>query len=100
MQTLRWDTQFTWLMLVLNVGAVYRLTVLVTADKITERLREHVNTHWEGALVILINCGWCISIWLAGLAVLLTWLWWPVWIWICVLLVCSAVSGILSELIQ
>lgn len=48
--------------LVLASLATYRLTRLVTADKITEPIREWVTARsdWFGYLV---TCDWCLSIW-------------------------------------
>jgi hypothetical protein len=58
----------------LNVFAAARLTQLVTTDSITERPRVAV-TEWSDRraltrpLAVLINCGWCVSVWVAaGLA--------------------------------
>lgn len=49
--------------------ATYRLTRLVTADKITERVRSfvEVRSQWLGYLV---TCDWCLSIWVAPLPTL------------------------------
>lgn len=57
----------TALHLVLAALACYRLTRLVTADKITERFRDWANARrrdWPGYLS---GCDWCLSIWLAPL---------------------------------
>lgn len=58
----------------LNVLAAARLTQLVTTDSITDKPRVAV-TEWADRrrgtrpLAILINCGWCVSVWVsAGLA--------------------------------
>jgi hypothetical protein len=49
--------------------ATYRLTRLVTADKITEPIRRfvEVRSQWLGYLV---TCDWCLSIWVAPLPAL------------------------------
>ena len=46
------------------VLATYRLTRLVTADKITEPIRTAVldRSQWFGYLV---TCDWCLSMWIA-----------------------------------
>jgi Protein of unknown function (DUF1360) len=50
--------------------AVYRLTKLVTDDKITEDLRDLIFEKLPRGhkLAYLITCGWCVSIW-AGIAI-------------------------------
>lgn len=65
------------LALVLILGlAVYRLSRLWIEDKIFEGLRGRFNLltagrgrflRWVNALA---NCGWCLSVWWAGIAVL------------------------------
>jgi hypothetical protein len=47
--------------------AVYRLTKLVTDDKITEDLRDLIFEKLPRGhkLSYLITCGWCVSIWAA-----------------------------------
>lgn len=55
----------------LNILAAARLTQLVTTDSITKRPREAV-TEWADRrrgtrpLAVLINCGWCVSVWVAA----------------------------------
>lgn len=50
--------------LVLASLATYRVTRLVTADKITERLREAVTARSD-FFGYLVTCDWCLSIWIA-----------------------------------
>jgi hypothetical protein len=47
--------------------AVYRLTKLITDDKITEDLRNLIFDKFPKGhkLRYLITCGWCVSIWAA-----------------------------------
>jgi hypothetical protein len=55
----------TWLTVALVALATYRLTRLVTADRIAEPVRNWVverNPGWAGYLV---TCDWCLSIWVA-----------------------------------
>jgi hypothetical protein len=54
----------TWLMLLLVVLATYRLTRLVTADRILDRLRAWAERS-NSTLGYLVNCDWCLSIWVA-----------------------------------
>lgn len=64
----------TWLTLTLAVLATYRLTRLVTADFITERLRgwAMARSPWLGYLA---GCDWCLSIWIAPLPSVAVILW-------------------------
>lgn len=63
----------SWLTAVLAVGAVARLTRLVTADKITEPLRDWTLARWArldrtkepSGLAYLVTCPWCVSIYLS-----------------------------------
>lgn len=58
----------------LNVLAAARLTQLVTTDSITDTPREWITERADRRratrpIAILINCGWCVSVWVsAGLA--------------------------------
>ena len=85
----------TALLVAVAALATYRLTRLVTADKITEPLRERVTSRWLGYLV---QCDWCLSIWVApwpALAVVL----WPdnrVVMVALIALALSAVTGFVS----
>ena len=62
------------LWLVITILATYRLTRLVTADVITQGLRQWVadRSSWGGYLV---SCDWCLSIWVAPLPSLALLLW-------------------------
>jgi hypothetical protein len=50
--------------IVLVALATYRLTRLVTADRITQKLREAVIARGE-MVGYLATCDWCLSIWVA-----------------------------------
>ena len=87
----------TALLTVLAVLATYRLTRLVTADRITQALRARIVSR-NRTLGYLVTCDWCLSIWVAPLpaagAVL-----YPEnrLVWIVLLgLSASAVTGLLS----
>jgi hypothetical protein len=87
----------TPLLLVVAALATYRLTRLVTADKITEPLRLWVldRSQWAGYLV---TCDWCLSIWIAPPVAVCAVLWGDstvVAIGLCALAF-SAVTGVLS----
>jgi hypothetical protein len=54
----------TPLLVALVALSTYRLTRLVTADRITQRLREAILARGE-MVGYLATCDWCLSIWLA-----------------------------------
>lgn len=101
----------TWLVLVVTALAVFRLTRLVTSDTITEPLRARVlngPTTYSRAqrkpsaarvrLYDFITCAWCVSMWIAALAVVelqYRWAWWAIFPFY-VVLALSAVAGYLS----
>jgi hypothetical protein len=58
--------------------AVYRLSRLVTRDTILRPARRWLTARYEGMLVELVGCMWCVSVWLAAAVVALTW-WLPYW---------------------
>lgn len=90
----------SWLLVVLCLGAVIRLTRLVTEDVLTEPVRRWLVQHRtkpvvtkvqvngqtvdlpdqdeepdEDWLVYLIHCRWCASIWIAAPVAAVVWLW-------------------------
>jgi hypothetical protein len=60
------------LWLVINALAVARLTRLVAVDSITERPRHKLEQRFEGSIVKLATCTWCLSVWFAAAATILT----------------------------
>lgn len=52
------------LTMILVALSTYRLTRLVTADRITQKLREAIIARGE-MIGYLTTCDWCLSIWLA-----------------------------------
>jgi len=62
------------LVLILAVLATYRLTRLVTADKISANFRSWVDSRWE-RIGYLVECDWCLSIWFAPLPATAVVLW-------------------------
>jgi hypothetical protein len=46
--------------------AVYRLTRLLVADKITERPRDRLAQAARGRLAYFVTCPWCVSVWVAA----------------------------------
>lgn len=96
-----------WLLVLLTVLAVARLTRLVTADVLTTPVRERIvrrrlvergkDDDW---LVYLVHCRWCASIWIAFPAAVVEYLWaayWPVQIGL-IALAASHVTALLAGL--
>ena len=85
----------TALLVVIAALATYRLTRLVTTDRIMQPLRDRITSPW---LRYLTDCDWCLSIWFApgpAVAVVL----WPdnrAVIVVLVALALSAVTGLLA----
>ena len=105
---------FWWL--AVDALAVYRLSILATRDTITAPVREHIRQHgWidqtdgmpiqvgtlEGrtarTLFELAGCPWCVSVWFAAGAVMLTRLTPTAWQYVAFALACSAVAGFLAD---
>lgn len=73
------------LVAVVTVLALYRLTLLVTADAIFAPQRERaIERHREAGrhrLAALLECPWCVSVWLAPPVVASALLWSSSWAW-------------------
>lgn len=103
-----------WLLILLTVLVTFRLTVLVTRDRITrvprERLQGWAESRWErrtgrtsdtdewqSEIAYLLSCPWCVSIWVGGATVLAVGLTHdlpaPILVW----LAASGVTGLLAE---
>jgi hypothetical protein len=67
------------LLLVLMILATYRLTRLVTTDKITERPRDALTERWgeDSLKAYFLSCDHCVSVYTSALVVGLTWIWEP-----------------------
>ena len=79
--------------------AVYRLTRLVTRDRITEPLRTRVESGPEW-LTYLLRCGWCASPYLAVGVITARRLVPRAWAPAAGVLACSAVAGLLTDLLD
>lgn len=85
---------------VLTVGAIWRLTFLVTADEITRPARnglaEWIDTDWFS---YWISCSWCVPPWIAPPVVASGLAWSSGWGWQLAAgsLAASAVTGFLSS---
>jgi hypothetical protein len=71
-----------WLVVLLTLGAVVRLTRMVTEDVVFRPVRRalinrrsHDGQGDEDWLVYLIHCRWCASIWISAAVCPLVWLW-------------------------
>lgn len=75
------DPGYLAILVVVTVGAIARLTRLVTGDSITQPARAWINRHAKRAnrrawtwFDDLINCPWCVSIWISvPTAVIVMW---------------------------
>lgn len=81
--------------------AVYRGTLLVTGDRITRTprrwLRARLNE--EGRVAYLLECPWCVSIYLGTIGAAVAWAWpdgW--WRWPALALAASGVTGLLATM--
>jgi len=77
--------------------AVYRLTRLLVADKITERPRMALADAASGRLAYFVTCPWCVSVWVAAAWVALVLLAPSVALVAGVVLAASAAAGLLSS---
>jgi hypothetical protein len=88
--------QITPLLALVTALAVYRGTVLVLKDYISEFLRHSMRECGNRHLDYLSKCPWCSSMWVAAVIVPLT-LWVSWWVVVDLILACSAVTGILLD---
>ncbi len=96
-----------WLQLVVYTLAVARVTGLIYADSITETLRDNLLGWLDdrpatlGAFISdLIQCPWCVSIWVGAIAAPLVWFWGdnPVILCLGLMLAFSQVTGMSHNL--
>lgn len=66
-----------WYWFLVDMFAAYRITRLVTKDAVTAGFRKWL-AGYEGPLVELFFCHWCIGFWISAAVVVLTWAW-PLW---------------------
>lgn len=89
-----------WAWLLIDAGATYRATRLVTYDSVPlfRVPRDRVLRRWpDSAVAELVVCPWCVSVWL-GAAILTARLIAPtLWSPLALVLVFSAVAGWLSS---
>lgn len=88
------------LALLLAVGAVVRLTRMVTDDVIFDNLRTWVLMRLDpdGAWAYLVQCRWCASVWVS-VPVMGAWIAWGGLVWftaVCAALTASYIAGFLA----
>jgi hypothetical protein len=106
-----WGWDFNWLpftggdlslltfMLVLNIGAAFRLSRLLARDTILDRPRTAAQAKYHGMLIDLWLCMWCLGFWFALIGVFLT-AWQTthdLWLIIATVLTVSTAVGYMSE---
>ena len=96
-----------WLQLLAYALAVARVTGLITADSITEPIRDWIAVRLDDrpktlgeAINTLITCPWCASIWVAFIASPLIWFWGdsPIMLIPAIALAFSQVAGMTNSL--
>lgn len=90
-----------WLLVFLAIGATARLTRLVTADAITEPIRDRLIRRWgeDAKLSYLITCDYCASVYIAPWVAWVT-IYWPdnrVVLIVLLALTASLASGLISK---
>jgi hypothetical protein len=60
---------FMWLLI--NVAAVARICRLIAMDTISEKPRHALQSKYQGMLVTLSTCTWCLGVWFAAAATVL-----------------------------
>ena len=86
------------LLVVLLIGAIVRLTMLVTTDWVLEPLRSKI----EGPkmMVYVLRCDWCMSVWVGFAVALFGWYAPDTLVWVvATALTGSLVTGIISDVI-
>jgi len=96
-----------WLQLLVYALAVARVTGLITADAITEPIRDRIVDWLDDTpgsagewFASLITCPWCAGMWVSLVAAPLVWFWgdWPVMLVLALALAFSQVTGMVSNL--
>jgi len=86
-----------WISLFVFVGAVFRLSWLITADKITEPVRDWIARTYDpdSMPAYLVQCLWCTSIWITWPLAILAWLFTDgtLFQWALAALTASAITG-------
>lgn len=86
--------------LAVNILAVHRLTHLVIDDKITEPLRDKIFDRFGQPMdtwTYLFTCPWCVSIWVAAVAVVGMYVVPQIWLPVAFLLALSSSVGLIYK---
>lgn len=67
----------TWLLFLITVGAIVRLTRIVTADYITAPIRDRLTERWgeDAKRSYLLTCDYCASVYVAPIVATVAVLW-------------------------
>jgi hypothetical protein len=67
----------TWLLFLITIGAIVRLTRLVTADYITSPIRDRLVERWDedSKRAYLVTCDYCASIYIGTIVTTVVILW-------------------------
>lgn len=93
------DLSLLTFVMVLNIGAAYRIARVIAKDSITLRMRTWFQDHFHGMLVNLMLCIWCLGFWLGIVGVFLT-AWrttHDLWLIVAAMLTVSTAVGYISE---
>ncbi len=92
----------SWLLVVLVVLATARLTKLIIDDYILEPVRVWVNDHAGDGIVYLIQCPWCVSIYVGAGVSVAAWAWRDqAWLIVALIaLTASYLTGILELIVS
>jgi hypothetical protein len=82
---------------VIDAASVFRLTRLVTHDRLTERARQWILRRWGMPAFDFASCPWCVSVYVAAGVVALTALVSAQWKYVAFVLAFSAVAGLLAD---
>lgn len=83
--------------LIVACGATFRLTRLLTHDRILDTPREWVDRRVGSVAAYFVHCTWCVSVWVAGAVVMVLDQWATVPLPWAVVATASAVTGIVES---
>jgi hypothetical protein len=66
------DAAVLGLWILINAFAVARIARFIAVDTLIDRPRQKFQARFEGSLVELVTCPWCLSVWFAAAATVLT----------------------------
>jgi hypothetical protein len=83
--------------LVLNALTAYRIVRLISRDVILKRPRDWLRREYDGWVVTLVHCPWCLGVWVGGLTVVPTLLCPGVWMWVALTVSVMTIVGFLGQ---